>query len=639
MESNVASQPHTFRSQASFGAEIIDYSLNGDTLVYNSHCFTVRVFIGQTMYYVSRSYSAFCELDARLHRKYPRTRRPLIPLAGARMFHRRASIKTPLLAVKDFTEDIQSGAALSLSNTPTRAASIRRVDSNSEVIAQKKGPLNTYLQFLLTIPDFLTSDILLQFLNGENAAEEAGTGGEGDDLTGSQSGALEVSPVDLLLTNEEWSKKIVLRKHKVPLQVSPNSVLVYAFKTREFDIGFSVKKDNETEIVTYQRLDAHLKKISGHVEVPSGGQVTLMFDNTYSLLRHKSLSFVCKVVTVEDFQASVKSAGEMTKEKQLIQQRRNLLKGAMAKLAKEISSSSSSSSPGIMTTSSSEESNERDSFAEVENEFDVVRLREAIKKLRDEKQSLQRALEASESACVEESVASAELASLLDQTTLAKDALEQDLAEARAELEEWEKRLAKQASEPNYQKEYETISETLEETRDTLRVTQDKNKELELLVSRLKAEKKQLKTYALQLKNENEQLKSENDTFGHERIMLKGEIKSLQTACEELKKVNEDIGWRMANAANLKAERDALLIGRPTSSTLSPSSASILMGEEQAETILTSMEKGVSSLIDALKMGSETSPSKSSSSSSSSLSSSSSSKKSSTPLLSSNFGF
>jgi len=52
------------------------------------------------------------------------------------------------------------------------------------------------------------------------------------------------------------------------------------------------------------------------------------------------------------------------------------------------------------------------------------------------------------------------------------------------------------------------------------------------------------------------------------------------------------------------------------------------MGEEHAETILTSMEKGVSSLFDALKMGPTTDQSPKNNT-----------KRVSTPLLSSNFGF
>ena len=43
----------------------------------------VRVWIGQRMYAVQRSYASFCELDARLRRKYPRSTIPPIPLAGS----------------------------------------------------------------------------------------------------------------------------------------------------------------------------------------------------------------------------------------------------------------------------------------------------------------------------------------------------------------------------------------------------------------------------------------------------------------------------------------------------------------------------------------------------------------------------
>jgi hypothetical protein len=56
-----------------FGLEIVDYSITGDISLCENHNFIVRVWVGQYMYFVNRSYSSFCDLHLRLKKKYPKS--------------------------------------------------------------------------------------------------------------------------------------------------------------------------------------------------------------------------------------------------------------------------------------------------------------------------------------------------------------------------------------------------------------------------------------------------------------------------------------------------------------------------------------------------------------------------------------
>ena len=138
-------------AQPNVGLEVIDYNITngGNEKYYNDHEFTIRIWIGQHMYAVQRSYVHFCLFDATLRRKYPRSSLPTLPLSGASLFSsRRVSLKES----KEAAKSVNLSAAVDL-RTSLSAAEVleqerdkkqrrkenlvKRADT-SEVIQQKK---------------------------------------------------------------------------------------------------------------------------------------------------------------------------------------------------------------------------------------------------------------------------------------------------------------------------------------------------------------------------------------------------------------------------------------------------------------------------------------------------------------------
>lgn len=70
------------------------------------------------------------------------------------------------------------------------------------------------------------------------------------------------------------------------------------FKTKSRDIGFSVEFNGRVA-VPYQRYDSHMNSVSGMLSAPSRGTATLIWDNTYSKLRSKLLSYQAAVVSAQ----------------------------------------------------------------------------------------------------------------------------------------------------------------------------------------------------------------------------------------------------------------------------------------------------------------------------------------------------
>ena len=67
--------------------EVIEYFVDDDDPpFYNNHIFILRVWAGDSIYSVNRSYAAWCELDALLRRQYPRTKLPILDLLGLPLF-------------------------------------------------------------------------------------------------------------------------------------------------------------------------------------------------------------------------------------------------------------------------------------------------------------------------------------------------------------------------------------------------------------------------------------------------------------------------------------------------------------------------------------------------------------------------
>ncbi|CAG7702730.1 unnamed protein product, partial [Allacma fusca] len=67
------------------------------------------------------------------------------------------------------------------------------------------------------------------------------------------------------------------------------------FRTEDFDIGFSILHNDKDCILNYQRVDSHLKNQEGALNCEKPGRYTLIFDNTYSVVRAKTLHYMVSV--------------------------------------------------------------------------------------------------------------------------------------------------------------------------------------------------------------------------------------------------------------------------------------------------------------------------------------------------------
>jgi len=402
-----------------------------------------------------------------------------------------------------------------------------RVD-NSEVIQQKKMPLTQYLQQLLAIPEILQSDTLMAFLDEEYKDGEAP-----DDETLHSN----VTSIDLLLADEAPMQKRVLRQHLVPLHVEEGFIIVWKFITKSHDIGFAVSF-NDVEIITYQRVNSHVKPVTGLFEAPAKGQLTITFDNTYSRMHTKQLTYFLRVVEGPEYEVAKEMAIYRAKEKTALLQQRSLLHKALeARLGELIKSTG-------LTYNSEETAAARfrvRSTSTWEGE---------LSQLRDEKKSLAHALEESIRALEVERNAFADSVGRYEGAVAAKESAEEELAQTRTDLEQ-----IRQESQEERERHAWAIQE-LQASRDhaleaiaqarremseakvlreqgelveslTAQLDQQKQEVAKLVdqVGRLKAEKRVLKTSYLQSK-------ADFDRLEHDRLLQSGEVDRLR---EELR--------------------------------------------------------------------------------------------------------
>jgi hypothetical protein len=216
-----------FNDIPQFGFVVSDYSCVGDPNDYSNHIFNVQVWIGQEMYVVERSYSSFCELDARIRRKYPRSAIPTLPLAGSNLFS-----STPNLIKRNmsnysnkrldqsgnrsisinYTNPLEVGSLVKdkLMNTIVRSHE-KRVEYN-EIIAQKKVPLNQYLSSILALPELMISEEILLFFDAESQ--------NGDSILEITN---EKTEIDILLQNEVPSSRTVMGQLTLPMNLDPGT--------------------------------------------------------------------------------------------------------------------------------------------------------------------------------------------------------------------------------------------------------------------------------------------------------------------------------------------------------------------------------------------------------------------------------
>lgn len=344
--------------------ELIEYDVlnNGNYLV--DHIFCFRVSIAQTMYKIKRSYADLCVLDVNLRRKYPRSQ----------------IIELPLTEKHQFSDNQTSIIFSLLRQNVTGSTSLHEgfsfVANKSELIPQKKNALNLYINSLLDIPEISRSEDLVWFLNEDYRDSLS-------DMT-----QTEVSEFDVLISSKKPAKKVVSRDFKISADVSTNSVVLWKFTTKEYDIGFSLSIDNK-EVLTYQRYSSHIKPITGLLQMTQSGRLEMIWDNSYSKFRSKKLRYIVQVISGSQFDHARSRAAEETKARKAHFEQLSLLRSALVRH----SAPKSTATTSLLSAFQPADSNYSENLIEECN------------RLREEKRSLQIALAEAEKSLIEERTA------------------------------------------------------------------------------------------------------------------------------------------------------------------------------------------------------------------------------------------
>ena len=498
---------------------MIDYIEGLDPNKYDNHVFVIRVNVGQLCYTIYRSYSAFCELDARLRRKYPRCPIPVLPLAGGSLFTAKSPYSPSPSPSKKRAEDLrESMTTPEDSGYASDGGAIRNINrpavkrkNKDEVIAQKKGPLNYYLQQLLALSEVLTCETFCHFIDPDpdhNYSDQNYSVSDDDS---------DVSQLDILLAGEKRISKLIIRKNIVSLEVKAGHVIVWSFETKNHDIGFSCYF-NDTEIVQYQRYNSHLSPISSCFEVVENGELKLYFDNSYSKLRTKTITYVVKVFDKVEYHKASKLAIEVRKEKKLLSQQREFLKRALIKVA----NSNLIEGPQKLILLNFQDrdvinrAQNNDNNSSVLDLKDIATLEAEITRLKDEKTSLQKAMAQSESLLIqekeqtkiqEEKVNDLYILnkSIIDEKTTLKSTID----DLKKEIDALKIKNVVNSSNAIITSRRESLDNSLlkyqfviDDLQNKLNDAQTNNSLLETQLLQLKLEKKQLRNFAIQLKGQ-----------------------------------------------------------------------------------------------------------------------------------------
>lgn len=323
--------------------EVIEHYLQDDASYYQNHIFIIQVFLEQNEFRIYRSYAAFCELDHKLRRQYPRSTLPALPLAGASAFQKKAGKRFSILSSSDkaggnSTVNSLSGidvrdsmiAPSSLEKSNPQKRLVKRIE-NQEVIPNRRLFLTHYLNDLLKIPEVVVSDTFHIFLDEESPVDDLP-----NHLNEYSDEAMAALEINLLLQDEAPNSKSISKELVVPLTVSTGYVVAWSFETKQHDIGFSITFDSQ-EVVAYQRVNSHEKACRGIFEAPSSGQLMIIWDNSYSKWRKKVITYMIRVVDQEMFRAISEQSAALRREKVIKHKQRVHMKKVLMKIGTEVS--------------------------------------------------------------------------------------------------------------------------------------------------------------------------------------------------------------------------------------------------------------------------------------------------------------
>jgi hypothetical protein len=314
--------------------EISQYELIGnDPTNSDNHIFEIKIWLVQNYYSIKRSYSNFCEFDFKLRKRYPKSHLPECPLLPSGGGGRRHSLTRVTIPIH-------------------------------ENISNKKILLLKYLEELLEIPEILRSVELLVFLDIESS--------NGLDVLIQES----VSLIDTLLNKSKEITVTVGKEFNLRLGVTETQFLIWRFQTKKKDIGFDVQMEISTggtgngsgsgsltgpvattSLVPYQRYHSHEEAVADVLEIQSSGFIILHWDNSYSKMLSKQLTYVFRVVDAEVYEEATRVCLDSSRSKLECESKRNALRRIFSAKASSILASagirSSLSAAAIMEYKSS----------------------------------------------------------------------------------------------------------------------------------------------------------------------------------------------------------------------------------------------------------------------------------------------
>lgn len=351
--------------------EITDYQVTNPTEPSNSdnHIFEIRIWLTQNCYDIKRSYANFCEFDYQLNKKYSKTSLPVCPLSSSISAINAAATTAanpthPITSTNSSTSSTPLSSSSSTS-TPTPTTSITStilkptnhllknslqmkkgyfINSSSENISLKLKLLQKYLEELLEIPEILHSIELLTFLDIEST--------NGFFIPNEK---MEV--IEYLLNHQKEIHLTVMKEFHLRLAVNETQFVIWRFSTKNKDIGFDVLMETgggvllntstgstntvtTVSLIPYQRYKSHESVIEDVLEIQSTGYILLHWDNTYSKMLSKHLSYTFRVVDAQVYQEATQVCLDFTRKKLECESKRNLLRRIMTTKANSILASS-----------------------------------------------------------------------------------------------------------------------------------------------------------------------------------------------------------------------------------------------------------------------------------------------------------
>ena len=228
-------------------------------------------FGGGGMTLLRRSYSDFVNLDVLLRQRFPLATTSSHPMFG----------EFPSLS------DRRKGSTDSWGYIPIAKGDENQLCTNTAISTEYMEDLNFWLATLLCRHEILSAHAFLSFLDPTLMSYPQILSYEKDKVYVYDANQ---HMAGLLLVDTIEQRCIVKNRGKLEFtfDVAPNQCVVWRFSTQKYDIAFGMVICGRKHMEAV-RYDCHLTPQTSLLHVDFYGQVSLVFENSYSLLRSKHL--------------------------------------------------------------------------------------------------------------------------------------------------------------------------------------------------------------------------------------------------------------------------------------------------------------------------------------------------------------